>query len=158
MNTIFRHSCVAMLKARGIATFFGVGFFKPAPGTMGSLASLVIWGPCVLYEVSPIIRFSLVLAVFLIGWWATHKALPSFPSQDPKEVVIDEVAGQGMALVWCPGSFVALSIGFVLFRLFDIVKPWPISWIDRKIKNAFGVMFDDLLAGLFAAGTLWLAY
>ncbi|MEI6805462.1 MAG: phosphatidylglycerophosphatase A, partial [Myxococcaceae bacterium] len=96
-------------------------------------------------------RLSLVLLVFVIGWWATFRALPTFKSQDPKEIVIDEVAGQGLALVFCPPGWMALLLGFILFRLFDILKPWPISYVDRKIKNALGVMLDDMLAGVFAA-------
>lgn len=114
---------------------------------MGSLASLVIWAPCVFWEVSPWVRLILVLVVFLLGWWATFRALPSFKSLDPKEVVIDEVAGQGLALVLCPPSWLGLLLGFVLFRLLDILKPWPISYVDRKIKNALGVMLDDMVAG-----------
>ncbi len=132
-----------------IATCFGVGCFKPAPGTLGSLASLIIWAPCVLFGVSPWIRLALVLAIFVLGWWATLRALPGFKSLDPKEIVIDEVAGQGVALIFCPASWVALLAGFILFRLFDILKPWPISFIDRKIKTALGVMLDDVLAGVF---------
>lgn len=136
---------------RKIATFLGIGFLKPVSGTLGSLSSLLIWAPCVFLEISTGLRFFLVLSIFLIGWWATYVSLPSFPSQDPKEIVIDEVAGQGLALVVCPASWMALGLGFVLFRLFDILKPWPISFIDRKIKNALGVMLDDMLAGLFSA-------
>lgn len=140
-----------------LATFGGVGFFKQAPGTIGSLASLLIWAPCVFFGVSPWVRLLLVLAVFLVGWWATFCALPTFKRQDPKEIVIDEVAGQGLALVLCPPSWVALLLGFVLFRLFDILKPWPISFIDRKIKSALGIMLDDILAGLFAGLILVIA-
>lgn len=132
---------------RLVATFFGVGFFKHAPGTMGSLASLAIWAPCVIWGVSPWIRLALVLAIFLAGWWATFKALPEFKSQDPKEIVIDEVAGQGLALVLCPPGWFALLLGFVLFRLLDILKPWPISYVDRNLKSALGVMLDDMVAG-----------
>jgi phosphatidylglycerophosphatase A len=140
---------------RWIATFFGVGFFKVAPGTMGSLASLAIWAPCVLLEISPWIRLLLVLAIFLLGWWATFRALPSFKSLDPKEIVIDEVAGQGLALVLCPPSWLGLLLGFILFRLLDILKPWPISYVDRKIKSALGVMLDDMVAGALAI-LIWL--
>lgn len=155
-NTIFPLSCAAtMLKPkttspRIIATFGGVGFSKHAPGTLGSLASLLIWGPCVFFEISPWVRLLLVLAIFLVGWWATFRALPAFKSQDPKEIVIDEVAGQGLALALCAPSWLGLLLGFILFRLFDILKPWPISFVDRKIKTALGVMLDDILAGLFA--------
>ena len=139
-----------MSKAKAIATVWDVGFFKPAPGTLGSLVSLIIWAPCVFFEVSLWLRLFLVLVIFMIGWWATYLALPAFKSQDPKEIIIDEVAGQGLALALCTASWAALLIGFVLFRLFDIIKPWPISFVDRKIKSALGVMLDDMLAGLFA--------
>ena len=151
-STTFPLFCVATLKSKAgllIATGWKLGYFKSAPGTLGSLASLLIWAPCVLWGLSPWLRFCLVLIVFLIGWWATFQALPQFKSQDPKEIIIDEVAGQGLALVLCPASWPALWIGFVLFRLFDIFKPWPISFIDRQMKSALGVMLDDMLAGFF---------
>lgn len=139
-----------------VSTFGGVGFFKHAPGTLGSLTSLLIWAPCLFWGAPIWVRLALIIGLFLIGCWSTANSIPILKNQDPKEVVIDEVVGQGLALLLCPPSWFALGAGFVLFRLFDILKPWPISWVDRKVKNSFGVMLDDVLAGVFACVILGL--
>ncbi len=141
-----------------IATFFYTGLLPKAPGTWGSLAALpfaVILHNCGGFN-------ALLLAsiiVFFIGWWATIKETAGKDNHDPGEIVIDEVAGQWITLL--PSSYMftrhdlpmiwpALVAGFIFFRLFDIFKPWPISWADNK-ETAFGVMLDDVLAGIFAA-------
>lgn len=141
-----------------IATFFYTGLLPKAPGTWGSLAALPFaimlhnWGGF------PALLLASVI-VFFIGWWATIQETAGKDNHDPGEIVIDEVAGQWITLL--PASYIftrhdlpmiwpALVAGFIFFRLFDIFKPWPISWADRK-ETAFGVMFDDVLAGIFAA-------
>jgi phosphatidylglycerophosphatase A len=142
-----------------IATFFGSGMSPKAPGTMGSLAAL----PC-----AALIHFTLgmealcvaTVIVFFGGWWITGLYMVmSGKSVDPQEVVIDEVAGQWLTLCLMPLLYMnppmemipwLYAAAFVSFRLFDIWKPWPISVADRKIKSAFGVMFDDILAAIFA--------
>lgn len=152
---------------RIIGTFFGVGYLRPAPGTWGSLAAL----PCAL-ALHWVGGFALLaigtVIAFAAGLWATGKMTAGSDDHDPSEIVIDEVAGQWIAL-W-PLSFAATTRGidilamwpgwvsaFVLFRLFDIWKPWLIGWADRR-GDALGVMLDDVLAGIFAAlGTLALA-
>jgi len=141
-----------------IATFFYVGLLPKAPGTWGSLAALPFawflhaWGGFSALLIAAFI-------VFFIGWWATIQETKGQENHDPGEIVIDEVAGQWITLL--PASFMftrhdlpliwpALVAGFIFFRLFDIFKPWPVSWADRK-TTAFGVMFDDVLAGILAA-------
>ncbi|SMX35138.1 phosphatidylglycerophosphatase A family protein [Actibacterium lipolyticum] len=145
---------------RIIATFFGSGLLKPAPGTWGSLAALPA-----LYLLHQIGSFPLVavatVAVFFVGWWATIRETAGKEDQDPSEIVIDEVAGMWLAL-W-PVSFGASYVGadilslypgwivaFLGFRLFDITKPGPVGWADRK-HTPLGVMLDDVIAGLLAA-------
>ena len=143
-----------------IATLFGIGYLRPASGTWGSLATLpLFWAS---YQ---FIGFGGVLlctpAIFFLGWWATANYIRAAASHDPSEVVIDEVAGQWIALL--PIAFVmsfsnastsALwpewAAAFVLFRLFDITKPGPIGWADRR-DDALGVMLDDCIAGVLAA-------
>lgn len=144
-----------------VATFFYTGLLPKAPGTWGSLAALPFavilhaWGRFPALLIATII-------VFFIGWWATAEHTKGTENHDPGEIVIDEVVGQWIAffplsaILWMheiqasilpwPG----LLAGFILFRLFDIFKPWPVSWADRK-ETAFGVMFDDVLAGIMAA-------
>ena len=143
-----------------IATFFGVGNLPKAPGTWGSLAALPVG--YVLHETVGFYGFAIAtVAVFVIGWWATAAATKGSDNHDPSEIVIDEVAGQWIALL--PVSLGATHAGadmlalwpgwvvaFVGFRLFDIWKPGPVGWADRR-GDALGVMLDDVFAGIIAA-------
>ena len=150
-----------------IATVFGVGYLKPAPGTWGSLAALPLFW--VLHVLGgPAFAVVATLAVTVIGWWAIKSATAGSEDHDPSEIVIDEVAGQWVALL--PVSFGAAAMGvgtldlypgwiaaFALFRLFDIWKPSLVGWADRR-NDPLGVMLDDIIAGAFAAvGVLLLA-
>lgn len=89
--------------------------------------------------------------LFALGFWAIGTYQQKTKKHDASEIVIDEVLGQGLALWACPDhwAFILLAVG--LFRLFDILKPWPISWIDRSLKTPSGVLLDDLMAGIFSA-------
>jgi phosphatidylglycerophosphatase A len=157
--------------AQFVATVAYVGHLKPAPGTWGSLAALplayflhVIGGTAALAAG--------IVVFFFLGLWATPKVTDGKDNHDPSEVVVDELVGQWIALL--PVSIGALHSGatllalwpgwiaaFVLFRLFDILKPGPVGWADRS-DDAMGVMLDDVVAGVFAAigvGILaWLAH
>ncbi|TNF62660.1 MAG: phosphatidylglycerophosphatase A [Rhodobacteraceae bacterium] len=149
-----------MTPAALIATFLGAGHLRPAPGTWGSLAALpVAWA---LHQLGgfPLLAAATVLA-FALGWWATAEVTRGAADHDPSEVVIDEVAGQWLALwaiswpAWAHGiPVLALWPGwvaaFLLFRLFDIWKPGPVGWADRR-GDALGVMLDDVIAGALAA-------
>ena len=143
-----------------IATLFGIGHLRPAPGTWGSLATLpLFWASYQLTGLGGALFIG--AAIFFAGWWATESYIRATASHDPSEVVIDEVAGQWIALL--PLAF-AMSFSnaqsgtlwpewaaaFVLFRLFDITKPGPVGWADRR-EDALGVMLDDCFAGIFAA-------
>lgn len=142
-----------------IATFFWIGHLRPAPGTWGSLAAIpVAWGLHVLG--GPILLGLGILMVFTLGWWATALETKGKVNHDPSEIVIDEVAGQWLAFL--PVSIGAAHVGvaltalwpgwitaFLLFRLFDIWKPGPVGWADRR-GDALGVMLDDIIAGIFA--------
>jgi len=144
---------------RMIATLGGIGLLRPAPGTWGSLAAL---GLAVLLHMAGGVVL-LVLATFAVtglGWWAVRD-LVGDSADDPSEIVIDEVAGQWVAL-W-PVSYGAAMAGaeiwalwpglltaFLAFRAFDILKPGPVGWADRQ-HGAFGIMADDIIAGWLAA-------
>ena len=146
--------------SRIIATFFYSGLLKPAPGTWGSLAALpAFWLLHVLG--GPILCLAGIAVVFVAGYWATDVQTAMGNVKDPGWIVIDEVAGQWIALL--PLSLGAAHVGmnitalwpgwisaFLLFRLFDIWKPGPVGWADRK-GGPLGVMLDDVIAGLFAA-------
>jgi phosphatidylglycerophosphatase A len=136
-----------------VATVFGSGLLPKVPGTWGSLASLVLWAPLVMWQVPWWARLAIAALWFLVGVPATAKTSAALGKDDPKEVVVDELVGQGIALALA-GPFVGnVVLGFVLFRVFDIAKPWPVSWADKR-HDAFGVMFDDVLAGVYALGVL----
>jgi phosphatidylglycerophosphatase A len=92
---------------------------------------------------------------FIIGWVFTARYLRNEPNTaDPQWIVIDEVVGLWITLSVVPLNIIWYAVGFALFRLFDIVKPWPVSWADQKVPGALGIMLDDVLAGLYAAGIL----
>jgi len=96
------------------------------------------------------IHLALVAAVFGIGLWASNHALSKFDNDDPKAIVIDEVAGMGLSLLCVPFAYLHIALAFGLFRLFDIWKPWPIRQIERRFHRGFGIMIDDVIAGVFA--------
>ena len=145
---------------RAIATLGPIGHFRPGPGTWGSAAAILLaWAIHALGGFG--LFFAATLAVTGLGWWAVSEATRGQTDKDPSEIVIDEVAGQWIAL-W-PVSLGAQMAGtdfwalwpgivtaFVAFRLFDILKPGPVGWADRQ-KGAFGVMADDVIAGWLAA-------
>ena len=147
--------------SRLIATVFYVGLLRPAPGTWGSAAAIPLaW---LIHGLGgfPALLVATII-VFFVGWWATANATRGKDNHDPSEIVIDEVVGQWIALwplsagLWHMGSdawvfpYPGWIAGFVLFRLFDIWKPGPVGWADRR-SDAFGVMFDDVIAGVMAA-------
>lgn len=136
-----------------LATWFGVGLLPRAPGTWGSLAALPLaWLVHQYTGIGGMLAATIIL--FLVGWWASTDLLRAGGAQDPGHIVIDEVAGQFLTIAAVASDPVKLAVGFVLFRLFDIVKPWPVSWADRRIKGGLGVMLDDVLAGGYALGIL----
>jgi phosphatidylglycerophosphatase A len=85
------------------------------------------------------------------GWWAAATVAKAEGIEDPAEIVIDEVAGQWLVLVAAPPSPLAYSLAFLLFRIFDIWKPWPVRWAERRVKGGLGIMLDDILAAVYAA-------
>jgi phosphatidylglycerophosphatase A len=137
-----------------IATWFGSGLLRPASGTWGSAAALPFaWA---LLHFSPagwgwlVLLFG-ALAVFGLGLWAAGVYQRHMRAEDPSDIVIDEVAGQWLALMLAdPQVWWHFAAGFLLFRLFDVVKVWPASWFDRRSHRSFGVMADDMVAGAYA--------
>lgn len=142
-----------------LATFFGAGLSPKAPGTAGSLATLPFAFLIAYFAGREGIFISAVI-VFFIGVWATHQLIKDSTEKDPSKVVIDETAGQLISFVLvAPVLYHNLSysviliylLGFGLFRFFDIIKMGPVKWADSNLKNAWGVMLDDIFAGIFAA-------
>lgn len=137
-----------------LAVFFGSGLAPKAPGTFGTLASLALWLPLLAFGALWWHLLVVIVLVTVLGTVAAQKASEILENPDPKEVVIDEVAGQGIAFLFCPFAWPWLLAAFVLFRFFDILKPWPVGWIDRNWHGGWGIMADDLVAGLYALGCL----
>jgi phosphatidylglycerophosphatase A len=138
-----------------LATWFGAGLSPKAPGTVGTLAALPLawWAG----QGSLTTQFVALAVTLAVAVPAAHAAGRWFGVVDAKQIVIDEVAGMLVTMLGVPVSWGTLLVGFALFRLFDISKPWPASYFDRKVKNGFGVVFDDVMAGLYARGCLALA-
>jgi phosphatidylglycerophosphatase A len=137
--------------ARQVATLGGIGLIRPAPGTWGSLIVL----PAALLGSLPCLLLGLAMAV--AGLVAVRAILAGAGEQDPEWIVIDEAAGMLIALGLIPAGagWGAVGLAFVLFRAFDILKPWPVSWADG-LPGAVGVMLDDVLAGLLGGAVLLL--
>lgn len=133
--------------ATAVATL-GVGLIPKAPGTFGSLLAVLVWW--VVQPQSLGVQATLILVAFLLGWLATHFYEKWNHHHDPKEVVVDELIGMWMTLFAVPKGMFLFVIGFLLFRLFDIWKPGPIGWIDRKVPGALGTILDDIAAGFLA--------
>jgi len=145
----FRHPAALL------ATWFGAGLLRGPAGTWGSLAAL----PFAWVIEGEFGRCGLVLAaivVFRIGCWAADVVERRSGVADLGAIVIDEVAAQWLVLAVVPRGLLAYALGFGLFRAADILKPWPVSWADRRIGSGFGVMFDDVLAAGYAGVALML--
>lgn len=131
-----------------LATVAYVGYFPIAPGTVGSAAGLVVY-ILVWWTQAPAVEAGLILLVFAIGVWAGTTAERYFGGIDPGPVVIDEVLGMLVTLAFIPVGISGALAGFLLFRVFDIVKPFPAGRLER-LQGGFGVMADDAMAAVYA--------
>lgn len=134
--------------AMGVATCLGIGRCPKAPGTVGSLVGIPVY---ILFQVQPLgLRCVSLLAFVALAVWAAERAIRALGERDPPGVVIDEVAGLVVALAWVEPGAISMVLGFALFRLFDITKPPPLGWVERRLAGGLAVVGDDLLAGLYA--------
>ncbi len=139
-----------------IATFFNIGKFPKAPGTVATLATIPIWWA--LWHAGPLIYMIVTLLLFPIGVMAAQAYESQSSVHDSKEIVIDEVVGFLITMVWLPMTWQSVLFGFVIFRFLDIVKPPPIRQLDQKIPGGLGVMLDDVAAGVIGSVILQLIY
>ena len=141
-----------------IATFFGIGRLRPGPGSWASAATVLLWA-ALAYAIAPSLRtpsaIALALAVTLIGIPAATQVARGSGIKDPQFVVIDEVAGQLVALIAVPLTWKSFLAGFILFRAFDIVKPPPVRQLEA-LPEGTGIVLDDVAAGLYALGSMHL--
>ena len=131
-----------------LAFGLGSGAAPRAPGTFGTLAALLLY--LVLPTMSPLAYAVFLLAGFLLGVWICGKTARDIGVHDHGGIVWDEFIGFWLTMFLAPPGLFWLLSGFVLFRVFDIVKPWPIRWFDRHVHGGFGIMIDDVLAGVMA--------
>ena len=151
-----------------ISTFFGNGYISKIPGTFTSLSTLIIL--YILFEVLQFNNLNYILVlysiIFFYSFYAVMDSETEFDNKDPRQIVIDEVLGQAMPLIFIvylssknliniPVEIYYLS-SFILFRFFDIVKPFPVSYFDKQHKNFFGIIMDDIMAGLYTMLIIYL--
>jgi len=141
---------------KAIASVGGIGYAPVASGTFGTVPGVLLW-----YYLSPSLGLlswlGLCVALTAASSVAAHYAGPAFGKTDAGEIVLDEVAGVCWGLAFAPHSWAWAIAGFFAFRLFDITKPWPASYFDKRVKNGFGVTMDDVVAGWFTAALLAVA-
>ncbi len=133
-----------------VAEFFYCGRFPVAPGTAGSLGAMIIWVPMLYLAWPRWLILGLIVVLFGIGIWASAYGIEYYQQKDPKQVVIDEVVGVGIAFLVISPNWLEVASAFLLFRLFDIIKPWPIKH-GENLPGAWGIMIDDVIAGIFSA-------
>ncbi len=139
---------------RWLALGFGAGLSPRAPGTVGTLVGFPIFW---LMGFVPLeMRWCLWVALVILGVWVCDRTARSLGQEDPGPIVWDEVMAFVLVLMWVPPTAGNALAGFVLFRVFDVMKPFPVSWADRQVKGGVGIMLDDLLAACYALACLWL--
>ena len=134
-----------------IALGFGSGLMPKAPGTFGTLAAIPVY--LLFKELDLELYIAAVVLVSILGIWICNYTSQALGVHDHPGIVIDEFAGYLISMIALPASWLWIVIGFVLFRFFDILKPWPISWLDKHVQGGFGIMLDDIVAGILALFT-----
>ncbi len=141
-----------------VATFFGAGRLHPGPGTWGSASAVLLWA-ALAHVINPTYRTPVVIAlaifVTLIGIPAATRVARASGTKDPQFIVIDEVAGQLIALIAAPLTWKTFAAGFILFRAFDIIKPPPVRQLER-LPEGTGIVLDDVAAGIYALAVMQL--
>ncbi len=132
-----------------LAFGFGSGFSPRAPGTIGSLVALLPF--LLLSYLGSLFTIVAILVALLLGVWICDRTARDLGVHDHGGIVWDEFVGLWIALLMVPQQLLWIGTGFLLFRVFDILKPWPINWADKKVQGGWGIMLDDVLAGIMAA-------
>ncbi len=133
---------------------FGIGFIPIASGTFGSLAGLLIG--YILYLINFNLFFIIIPLLFVLGIIASNTYQKQTGEKDSSIIVIDEVVGQLIAMIFVVDNLTLVLCSFIIFRIFDIFKPWPASYADKKMDGGLGVMLDDVFAGIYAAILIYL--
>jgi phosphatidylglycerophosphatase A len=131
-----------------LATGFGSGLAPRAPGTFGSVLAVVLWLP--LQMLTAPVYATVVVCSTVFGIWLCDRVAREMQVKDPACIVFDEFVGVWIALFMLPTGWWWIAVGFAAFRFFDILKPWPVGWLDRNLKGGWGIMLDDVAAGLLS--------
>lgn len=138
-----------------IATGFYSGYLPKAPGTWGSLVGLALF--FLLHTLSLEVYLAVVTGIFIIGTFAAGEAEKIMDRKDPGLIVIDEIVGMLITMIAIPATPLAMALGFILFRIFDIWKPFPVNFFDQRFHGGLGIMLDDVVAGIYSLIILQLA-
>ena len=138
-----------------IAYGFGTGLVPRAPGTAGSLLAVFVFLPLLAFPLP--VQIGVIIAGLIAGIYITDRVADELQLKDPSAIVWDEFIGMWIVLLWLPSVW-WVAPAFALFRLFDILKPWPVSLADRELSGGLGIMMDDVLAGVYALLVLQLCH
>jgi phosphatidylglycerophosphatase A len=148
LREAFKRADFPMKSALCFASWFGAGLMPLAPGTFGTLTALPLL--LVLNHMGELYEGLALLFLVPLAVWSSSLSERCLGRNDPPEVVVDEVAGFLLTLFLLPLSWLTLCLGFVLFRFFDIAKPFPIRWLEKRLRGGTGIVLDDLMAGVYA--------
>ncbi len=155
-NTTPNHTISSLFRDTGFfdkaalvsSTWFFLGFIPGAPGTYGTIGAII--PAFLLGHIAVLPRLAILVFMILLSILVSHKAMLIFHKTDPSQVVIDEVVGFLVATFAIPMAWTNLCLGFIFFRAFDILKPFPIKLLEKRLKGGLGIVADDLAAGIFA--------
>ena len=141
---------------RTLASGLGLGYSPIASGTLGAIWGIPIF---IAFAGLPVLIFALTLIAFtFFSIWISNQAIPLYGNEDPSQIVIDEIVGMLFAVAFWKPEIKILLVGFILFRLFDILKPWPVNWMETRFPAGWGVVLDDVMAGIYANLTMWILF
>ncbi len=135
-----------------LAVGLGSGLAPKAPGTFGTLAAIPLY--LLISNLASPLYLALLVAATLLGFWCCHQTSKDMGVHDHKAIVWDEFVGFWITMFAAPAGWLWILLGFILFRFFDVLKPWPISWLDKHLHGGVGIMMDDVVAGLAAFACL----
>ena len=147
-NTLLNKNFILKNTHHMIALGFGTGLYKKAPGTLGTLVAIPFF--LAINKADIYLQLLFAVMVFFLGIWSSNVTSKSLKLKDPSCIVIDEIAAFLLLLILINPNTYQLIYAFILFRIFDIWKPYPISWLEKKYSGGFGIMIDDIAAALMA--------
>jgi phosphatidylglycerophosphatase A len=133
---------------QALAFGFGAGLAPKAPGTFGTLVGIPFYW--FMKDLTLLPYLGIVLVTFVVGIWFCEVAAKAMQTHDHPGIVWDEMVGYWLTMALAPPEWWWMLVGFVLFRFFDILKPWPVGWVDRRVRGGFGIMVDDIIAAIYA--------